>query len=216
MLVFPSLVHAEDSCSEWNYNCEQCKNSSGCIYALFENHEKKGFCINRGHNIELTNSNTVVQNCSEIGTNTTKPSIDDGNTISNASDAASKTNPEDELPKNEPAEQPQESKQDDESEDTPLVEEPQTTKPAKQPEEAEPTDEPMMTVSTKKDHLIQSKSFNGWVFFGGIIFAVVLLALFIYGWNKYQTKRNGTPVRYGLLNGTPSGGTPSREGYESK
>ena len=54
------------------------------------------------------------------------------------------------------------------------------------------------------------------VFFCGIVFAVLLLTFFIYGWNKYQIKRNGTPVRYGLLNGTPSGGAPSREGYESK
>ena len=216
MLGFPNLIYAEDNCSNGNYDCEQCKNISECIFALFGNHENKGFCINRGHNIDLTKSNTVVHNCSQIGTNTTNPSIAEGTTISNGSDAASKTNPEDEPPKNEPAQQPQESKQDDESEDAPLVEEPLKEKPATQPEATEPTDVPMMTASTKKDHLIQSKSFSGGVFFGGIVFAVVLMALLIYGWNKYQIKRNGTPVRYGLLNGTPSGGAPSREGYESK
>ena len=50
----------------------------------------------------------------------------------------------------------------------------------------------MKTDSTKK-------SFNGGVFFGGIVCGIALLLVFTSGWNKFQLMRNGTPVKYGLL-----------------
>ena len=61
---------------------------------------------------------------------------------------------------------------------------------------------PPSEVTASKNHKkIDStkKSFNGGVFFGGIVFTIVLLVVFTYGWNKFQSMRNGMPVKYGLL-----------------
>ena len=60
-----------------------------------------------------------------------------------------------------------------------------------------------------------SKSFKGGVFFGGIVFAIVLLMIFVYGWNKYQSKKNGTPIQYGMLYSSPKP-DPTREGNGAK
>ena len=61
-----------------------------------------------------------------------------------------------------------------------------------------------------------SKSFKGGVFFGGIVFAIVLLMNFIYGWNKYQSKKYGTPIQYGLLYSSSPKPDPAREGNGAK
>ena len=56
--------------------------------------------------------------------------------------------------------------------------------------------------TTSKNHVkIDStkKPFNGGVFFGGLVCGIALLLVFTYGWNKFQSMRNGTPVKYGLL-----------------
>ena len=61
---------------------------------------------------------------------------------------------------------------------------------------------PPSEATASKNHMnIDStkKSFNGGVFFGGIVFAIALLVIFAYGWNKVQSMRNGSPVKYGLL-----------------
>lgn len=204
ILIFglPTLIHAEDACAHWNGNCTQCTNFSDCSYILAESHENKGFCINRNQNKGLTESQHAVQDCSQFDTNTTKPSTTDETTkpTSNTSERTTVSTTEPTV-----------------SDTTVNV---IKTKPT--PSEtktiaskANPTEEPVKTTMAENDAQVQNKSSSGWIFFGGIVFAVVLLALVNYGRNKYQTKRDGTPVRYGLLSGTPSG-QPSREGYDAK
>ena len=74
------------------------------------------------------------------------------------------------------------------------------------------TKAPQSIVSTETP---VSKSFQGGVFFGGIVFAIVLLMIFTYGWNKYQSRKNGTPIQYGLLYSS-SKPDPTREGNGAK
>ena len=61
------------------------------------------------------------------------------------------------------------------------------------------TQTPNSSNAASKTNMPQSKSFNGGVFFGGIVCAIALLLVFAFGWNKYLSMRNGTQVKYGLL-----------------